>query len=180
MSLFSSDIEKQRRENLKRMEDGRLRLAEDLDRQGIRPERMFMCSREDGSFVALARHEDKFVLINSPKLDEDAEFVVDIQDSPRYDREEIFEKGTGLNGAFGFGTKGAKGFNLSIITSDGLPVMVPVVFGRNSWLEVPYKKNPLLRTKRRRGNANVMWDLAPIYMNDVEKIERLLMEYYLK
>ena len=172
MSLFSSDSEKQRRENLKRMEDGRLRLAEDLDRQGLRPERMLLCSREDGSFVAMARHGGKFLLIESPRFGQEEDFTVDIQDAvPAYEREEVFEKGEGLNGAFGFGKKGCSGFNLHIITSGGLRACVPVVSSRNSWLEVPHRKNPLLSRKRRRGNANVAWDLAPILRNDVEKIE---------
>ena len=180
MPLFNSDAERQRKENLKLLEDRRIRLAENLNQQGFRPERMLFCSREDGSFVALARHEGRFALIDSPRFGEEADFMVDIQDVPRYEREEVFEKGSGLNGVFGFGTKGCRGFNLFIITSEGMHVKVPVIYGRNCWLEVPYKKNPLLSLKRRRGNANVAWDLSPINNNDLDKIERMLFEYYLK
>ena len=180
MPLFNSDAEKQRKDNLKLMEDSRLRLAEKLNQQGFRPERMIFCSRDDGSFVALARHEGKMVLIESPKFGEDVEFKVDIQDAPRYEREDVFEKGSGLNGAFGFGVKGCKGFIMTVITSDGLPAKIPVIFGRNSWLETNYKKNPLLSMKRRRGNANVAWDLMPLNNTDLAKIETMLTEYYLK
>ena len=180
MPLFNTDAERQRKENLKHLEDRRLRLAEKLNQQGFRPERMFFCSREDGSFAALARHEGRFVLIESPRFGEDTDFFVDIQDTPRYEREEIFEKGSGLNGAFGFGIKGCKGFNFIITTSEGMPIKIPVVFGRNSWLETSYKKNPLLSLKRRRGNANVAWDLAPINNTDLAKIEKMLIEYYLQ
>ena len=180
MALFSSDAERQRKENLKLLEDRRIRLAESLDQQGFRPERMLLCSREDGSFVALARHEGRFALIESPRFGEDADFTIDIQDAPRYERNEVFEPGTGLNGAFGFGTKGAKGFDLILFNSDGLPVKFPVVNGRNSWMEATYKKNPLLQTKRRRGDANVVWDFLPIQGGHVETIDKLLNEYYLK
>ena len=181
MPLFNSDAEKQRKENLKSLEDRRLRLAEKLDQQGFRPEHMLLCSREDGSFAAMARHEGRFILIDSPRFGEDGEFTVITLDAPpAYERQDIFEKGTGLNGAFGFGTKGASGFILHLDIGEGLPVLIPVISGRNSWMEVSYKRNPLLSKKRRRGNANVMWDLTPIYLKDIEKIERMLLEYYLK
>ena len=180
MPLFNSDAERQRKENLKTLEDRRIRFAEQLDKQGFRPERMFFCSREDGSFAALARHEGRFALIDSPKFGSDAEFWIDIQDSPKFEYEEVFIQGSGLNGAFGFGEKGAKGFNLTVVTGDGENVLVPVVSGRNSWLEAPYRKNPLLKTKRRRGDANVMWDFVPIEYGQIDKIKKILDEYYLK
>ena len=180
MPLFNSDAERQRKENLKTLEDRRIRFAEQLEAQGFRPERMFFCSREDGSFAALARHEGRFALIDSPKFGSDAAFCIDIQDAPKYEYEEVFIQGSGLNGAFGFGEKGAKGFNLTVITSEGLNVIVPVISGRNSWLEAPYRKNPLLKTKRRRGDANVMWDFAPIEYGQIDKIRKILDEYYLK
>lgn len=180
MPLFNSDAERQRKESLKSLEDRRVRFAEALDAQGFRPERMFFCSREDGSFVALARHEGRFAMIESPKFGEDAEFLLDIQDSPQYEYEEVSIKGSGLNGAFGFGEKGARGFNLYVTSSAGERVPIPVVFGRTSWLEAPYKKNPLLKTKRRRGDANVMWDFVPIDFGHLKKIEAMLNEYYLK
>ena len=180
MALFDSGAERQRKENLKILEDRRLQLAEKLNQQGFRPERMLFFSREDGSFAALTRHEGKFVLIESPKFGEDADFTIDIQDTPSYEREEVFEKGSGLNGAFGFGTKGCKGFNLYILTNEGTRAKIPVIFGRNSWLESNYRKNPLLSVKRRRGNANVVWDLLPLNNGDLTKIETMLSEYYLK
>lgn len=180
MPLFNNDAERQRKENLKLLEDRRIRFAESLDQRGFRPERMFFCSREDGSFVAMARHEGRFAIIEAPRFGEDADFFIDIQDSPRYDREEVFEKGDGLNGIFGFGKKGANGFNVIVTTNEGMQIKVPVVSGRNSWLEASYRKNPLLKLKRRRGDANVAWDLTPISMGDLEKIEKMMREYYLK
>ena len=180
MPLFNSDAERQRKENLKSLEDRRIRFAEKLDAQGFRPERMFFCSREDGSFAALARHEGRFALIDAPRFGEDEDFTIDIQDAPRFEREDVFEQGTGMNGIFGFGTKGAKGFNLFVIASDGTRVKIPVVSGRNSWLETSFKKNPLLKLRRRRSDANVAWDLAPINPGDLDKIEAILNKYYQK
>ena len=56
---------------------------------------------------------------------------------------------------------------------------MPVVAGRTSWLETPLKKNPLLKTRRRRGDANIIWDLMPIDPGVLSKIEALLTGYYL-
>lgn len=181
MPLFSSDAERQRKENLKRLEDKRLRFAQELDARGFRPERMFFCSREDGSYVALARHEGRLAVIDAPRLDDaDGEFALRLPESPRFEREDVFEKGSGLNGAFGFGVKGARGFNLYVVLDDGERVFVPVVFGRTSWLESEGRKNPLLQLKRRRGNANIVWDFRPIDNVTLSRIEERLEAYYLK
>lgn len=179
MPLFDKDAEKLRKENLKSMEDRRVRFAKALEEKNFRPERMFFCSNEDGSFVALARHAGQYAIVVGPKFGEDGDFILDIQDSLPYAREDVFEKGTGLNGAFGFGKKGARGFRLTLTLSDGSQALLPVVAGRTSWLETPLKKNPLIRTKRRRGDANLIWDLMPIDPGHLDKIEAMLMEYYL-
>lgn len=179
MPLFDRDAEKLRKDNLKNLEDRRVRFAEMLEEKGFRPERMFFCSSEEGRFVALARHNQQYAVIISPKFGEDGDFIFDLQDSLNYSREEVYEKGSGLNGAFGFGKKGAKGFTLRFSLSDGSEAVLPVVAGRTSWLEAPLKKNPLLKTKRRRGDANIIWDLMPIDPNQLSKIEALLQDHYL-
>lgn len=179
MPLFDQNAEKQRKENLKKLEDRRVRFAEKLEKMNFNPERMIFCSAEDGSFTALSRINGKYAVIIAPAFGSDNDFVLDIQDKLQMEREDIFEKGTGLNGAFGFGTKGAKGFKLHITLSDGSVACLDVVAGRTSWLEAPLKKNPLLKTKRRRGDANVIWDLMPIEPGVLSKIEDKLANYYL-
>lgn len=180
MPLFDNNAEKQRKENLKILEDRRVLFAEKLEKMNFKPERMLFCSCEDGSFTALARHNDKYAVIVGPSFGTDADFSIDIQDTLQIEREDVFEKGTGLNGAFGFGTKGAKGFTLHISLSDGSVVKLPIVAGRNSWMECPLKKNPLLKTKRRRGDANIIWDMMPIDPGSLSKIENIMATYYLQ
>lgn len=179
MPLFDRDAEKQRKDNLKSLEDRRVRFAEALEKKGFQPERMFFCSSEEGRFVALARHGRQYAIVVSPKFGDAGDFIFDVQDALHYEREEVFEKGSGLNGAFGFGKKGAKGFNLLFTLSDGSQIQMPVVAGRTSWLEAPLKKNPLIKTKRRRGDANIVWDLMPIDAAQLTKIEEMLGNYYL-
>ena len=179
MPLFDNNAEKQRKENLKILEDRRVLFAERLEKMNFKPERMMFCSCDDGSFTALARHNGKYAVIVGPAFGSDADFIIEIQDALQYEREEIFEKGTGLNGAFGFGTKGAKGFTLHITLSNGSIAKLPVVAGRTSWLECPLKKNPLIKTKRRRGDANIIWDFMPIEPGVLAKMESALESYYL-
>ena len=179
MSLFDTAAEKQRKEKLKLLEDRRVLFAAKLEKMNFKPERMLFCSCEDGSFTALARIDKKYAIIVGPTFGSDDDFIIDIQDTFQVEREDVFEKGTGLNGAFGFGTKGAKGFTLVFTLSDGSITKLPVVAGRTSWLECPLKKNPLIKTKRRRGDANIIWDLMPIEPGQVKKIEDHLATYYL-
>lgn len=179
MPLFDQSAEKQRKENLKKLEDRRVCFAEKLDKMNFKPEQMIFFSTEEGGFTALSRFEGKYAVIVGPAFNSENDFVLDIQDKLQMEREDIFEKGTGLNGAFGFGTKGAKGFTLHITLNDGSIAKMPVVAGRTSWLEVPFKKNPLLKTKRRRGDANVIWDMMPIDPGVLSKIEDKLAKHYL-
>ena len=180
MPLFDREAEAKRKQSLKDLEDRRLLFAQELEKMGFKPERMFFASAEDGRFVALARHAGQYAVVTSPRFGETGDFAVDLMPELHYEREDVFEKGTGLNGAFGFGKKGARGFVLHIAMSDGSSADMTVVAGRTSWLDAPLKKNPLLSTKRRRGNANVIWDMMPIDPGQLEKIEALLAEHYLK
>ena len=179
MPLFDSDAEKLRKENLKILEDKRLRFAEALQQKGFKPEKMLFCSTEGGQFVALARHEGKPAVVVSPIFGQEGNFLLECPDELQWEKEDVFEKGSGLNGAFGFGKKGAKGFILHIHLSDGSVADLYVVAGRTSYLETDYKRNPLLKTKRRRGDANIIWDLSPIEAGHLDKIEERLMNYYL-
>ena len=179
MPLFDSNAEKLRKENLKSLEDRRLRFAEELQQKGFKPEKMLFCSTEGGQFVALARHSGKTAVVVSPVFGQEGDFVIEFHDALQWEKEEVFEKGSGLNGAFGFGKNGAKGFVLHITLSDGSVAPLHVVAGRTSYLETDYKHNPLLKTKRRRGDANIIWDLAPIEAGHLDKIENSLLNYYL-
>lgn len=179
MPLFDSNAEKVRKQNLKNMEDKRLHFAEELKAKGFAPERMIFFSNEGGNFVALSRWNGKYAVIVSPVFGQEGDFLLELHDELHYEREDVYQKGTGLNGAFGFGTKGAKGFTLHITMNDGSVADMQVVAGRTSWLEAPLKKNPLLSVKRRRGDANIVWDLMPIEPMNLIKIEDCLMRSYL-
>jgi hypothetical protein len=52
------------------------------------------------------------------------------------------------------------------------------VGGRNCWLECKLAKNPLLRTQRRRGDANVVWDMQPLDRTTVAAALKRVAPYF--
>lgn len=180
MPLFDRDEERIRKEKLKDMEDKRLRLAEDMKAAGFAPEKMMICSTEDGRYIAIARHAGKSAVIVSPAFGSGDDFIVEFHDRLQWEKEDIFEKGEGLNGIMGFGKKGAKGFIIHIALKDGSDAPLHVVAGRTSLLECKLRQNPLLKAKRRRGDANVAWDLMPLDPKHINGIEEKLMKNYLQ
>jgi len=179
MPLFDTEGEKLRKLNLKILEDKRVRFAEELDKKGFKPEKMLFCANETGSFVALARFDGMYAVVTSPTFGQEGEFKLEMMKELKYRKEEVFQKGTGLNGMFGFGRKGAKGMNIIIEMPDGSEEVLCCVAGRTSYLETNLKKNPLLQTKRRRGDANIIWDFAPFEGGGVDKVLKALDNYYL-
>ena len=81
MPLFDNNAEKQRKENLRILEDRRVLFAEKLEKKNFKPERMLFCSCENGSFTALARIDKKYAIIVGPTFGTDDDFIIDIQDA---------------------------------------------------------------------------------------------------
>lgn len=174
MPLFDTEGEARRKANLKSLEDKRLRFAQEMEAKGFRPDKMLFCSTEDGMFVGVARWQDGVALVIGPRFGSDEDFRYEFHDHVDFEKEEIYEKGTGLNGMFGFGRKGASGYVYHITLHDGTVAPLCAVHGRTSWLECDYKRNGLLKTKRRRGDANFIWDFIPFEREQSRKaIERI-------
>ena len=178
MALFSDPGDAERREKLRQLEDKRVAFSQQLANQGFRPEKMLFAQTENGGFAAIARFGGKQWLVVSPGLGADEDYRLDV--SPRFDyrREDVLVKSEGMGGMLGFGKKGERGTDYIITRPDGSEVHLPFVFGRNCWAEFSLKRNPLLSVKRRRGNANLVWDLRPVDNAELDKI-RALVESYL-
>ena len=179
MGFFSDPGEAERREKLKVLEDKRLAFAQALANKGFKPEKMLFAQTENGGFTALAKFGGKQWLVISPGLGTDEDFRLEAQ--PRFDvrKEEILVKSEGMGGMLGFGKKGERGVDYVFALPDGGEAHLPFVFGRSCWAEYAFKKNPLLSVKRRRGNANVVWDLKPVDAPQLEKICALADSYLL-
>ena len=86
----------------------------------------------------------------------------------------------GMGGIFGMGKKAEIGVEYVITRQDGSEVRMPFVGGRNCWGEWQFKKNPLLKTQRRRGDANVVWDMRPLDKTAVHSALSAAQKYFPK
>ena len=179
MGFFSDPNEQARRDNLRKLEDKRLMLATQLEQQGFKPETMLFAQSDNGGFVAACHYAGKQWLIVGPGFGTDEDFVV--ASSERFDvhRREVRVESEGMGGIMGFGKKGENGVEYVVTLPDGGEAVMPFVYGRNAWAEFTLKKNPLLSTKRRRRDANIVWDLAPIDNALLPKILELADSYLL-
>ena len=168
MGLFNGPEEMERKANLKKLEDKRLALAQQLARDGFAPERMLFAQAENGGFTAVCRFEGQFWVIVGPGFGSDDAYIVEHFDAPDYTLQNIRVKPEGMGGIFGFGKKGEMGVEYVIRLRDGGEARLPLVAGRNGWLETNLAKNPLLKTQRRRGDANVVWDFKPLDFSSIE------------
>ena len=180
MGLFSSnnEAEAKRKNNLKELEDKRVRFAEMLAQRGFEPERCMMVQKE-GGFAAVALQGGELFLLTGPAPGADEDFTFRPAGRARAYVEDIFIKSEGLGGILGFGKKGGVGFKLVVVPEAGDPLEMEMVSGLGTYLEIrPEKrrKNALLSVKRRRGNANVVWDFAPIEREALEGLQKRWLE----
>ena len=178
MGLFDSAEEQARKAGLKKLEDKRVAFARLLARQGLAPERMLFAQTENGGFVALSRYEGKYCLIISPGFGTDEDFIFERYDALQWRTQEVRVGSEGMGGIFGFGKKAEIGVEYIITRADGSEVKMPFVGGRNCWLECKLAKNPLLRTQRRRGDANVVWDMQPLDRTTVTAALKRVAPYF--
>ena len=169
MGIFNSAEDIERKANLKKLEDKRVALAQRMAREGFAPERMIFAQLENGGFTALATFHGQHWLIVSPGFGEDGEYVFEAYDRLEYVKHQVHVAPEGMGGIFGFGKKGEMGAEFVITRRDGGEARLPLVAGRNGWLEAPLNKNPLLKTQRRRGDANLVWDFKPLDMSTVAR-----------
>ena len=174
MGLFgNNEAEAARKRNLKELEDKRVRFAEALAQRGFQPEHCLFVQR-DGGFVAVARQGGELFLLTGPAPGAEEDFTFRAAGRARAYTEDVFIKSEGLGGILGFGKKGGVGFKLVVVPEEGEPLEMELVSGLGTFFEVrPDRrvKNVLLNVKRRRGNANVVWDFQPIEREMLEGIQ---------
>ena len=179
MGLFDSAEEQARKAKLKQLEDKRVAFARALSAQGFAPERMLFAQTDNGGFTALSRFNGEYWLIVAPGFGTDEDFAVERHDRLDYRVEEVRVASEGMGGIFGFGKKAEIGADYVIARRDGGEAHMPFVCGRSCWLDcTSLKKNPLLRTERRRGDANVVWDFRPIDKTAVNAVLDAARKYF--
>ncbi|MBQ8109517.1 MAG: hypothetical protein IJ124_05075 [Clostridia bacterium] len=178
MGIFNGPEEQERKAKLKKLEDKRVAFALKLAAEGFAPERMLFAQTENGGFVSLSRFGGQHCLIISPGFGTDEDFILERYDALSWRMEEVHIKSEGMGGIFGFGKKAEIGVEYIITREDGSEVKMPFIGGRNGWLECKLSKNPLLRTQRRRGDANVVWDMIPLDSAGISGALKKAAEYF--
>jgi len=162
MGFFSDPADAARKENLKKLEDKRQAFAAQLVKEGFAPEKMLFTQMGNGGFAAVAKFKGQFCLVIGPGFGTDEDFIFEKYDAPQIRSEEYFVKAEGMAGIFGMGKKGQSGMEYIITRHDGSEFRLPFVAGLNGCMECKLEKNPLLSTKRRRGDTNIVWDMRPL------------------
>ncbi|NLF27320.1 MAG: hypothetical protein GX592_05425 [Clostridiales bacterium] len=161
MGIFSSAAEATRKQNLRELEDKRLRFAKRLTDEGFSAQACLF-AQYNGGFTAVAKCGADICLIKGPAPGANEDFAIRRVSAARARCEEVLIKSEGLGGLLGFGKKGGAGFKLIVDTPDADEFAIEIVAGLNSFLEIKGGKNGLLNPKRRRGNANFVWDFRPV------------------
>ena len=177
MALFNSPEEQERKANLKKLEDKRVAFAQRLAQEGFAPERMLFAQNGNGGFTGLARFKGQYWLIVSPGFGSDDDYILERMDRLNYRVSEVQVKAEGMGGIFGFGKKAENGREYIISLPSGGEAKLSIVSGRGTWLDVPLNKNPLLKTKRRRGDANMVWDMTPLDRTGIERVLEVVEEF---
>ena len=178
MGLFDSEEELVRKGNLKKLEDKRVAFAQELARQGFAPETMLFAQNDNGGFTGLCQFKGKHWLVISPGFGTDEDFILESYDALDWRVEDIHIKSEGMGGLFGFGKKAQIGKEYVITRHDGSEARMPFVCGRGNWLEATLAKNPLLKTQRRRGDANVVWDMRPLDRTLMDRAMASVIRYF--
>lgn len=173
MGLFTkNEAEVARKRNLQELEDKRVRFAQLLEREGFRPENCLYVQKE-GGFAAVARRGDELFLLTGPAPGAPEDFTFRRVKRARAHAEDILVKSEGLGGILGFGKKGGVGFRLVITPESGEALEMELISGLGTFLEIKpgaRTKNALLSSKRRRGNANFVWDFMPLDRDMIEPL----------
>jgi hypothetical protein len=171
MGLFSGEAEAKRKQHLRELEDKRLQFAQRLAAEGFAPDACLF-AQHNGGFTAVAKTANGLFLLSGPAPGMEGDFsIIDIT-GQRARHEDIFIKSEGMGGLLGFGKKGGSGFKLIFQGEGGADVAIEIVAGLNSFLEITGGKNGLLNQRRRRGNANFVWDFRPVEREHVPALRK--------
>ena len=157
--LGGNEKEKARKANLKELEDKRIAFAEAHQNEKMDSALLVQFG---GGFKGVGIGPQGIFLMTGPGPGDEGDFTLERYDrcKARLKEEKIASEGAA--GILGFGKKGGLGYTLSVELEDQ-GFELTFVSGYNFLLEVtPSKKNPLFDTKRRAGNANIVWDMRSI------------------
>ena len=176
-----NEKEKARKANRKELEDKRIAFAE-AHRDLKIDNALFV--QFGGGFTGVGIGPQGVYLFTGPGPGDAEDFAMERCDCCRARLRDEKIASEGAAGILGFGKKGGQGYTLSVEMQDR-GFELTFVSGYNFLLEVtPGMRNPLLDTKRRPGNANIVWDMRSISYADCQttfaKWLKMLNEYFME
>lgn len=162
--------ESERKARLKRLEDKRLKFAADMAARGVKPDDAVYIQRE-GGFWGLMTLGEQRALVYGPGPMDDADFSIEFFMPGDYavEKTEAVVQSKGMGGAFGFGTRGGRGFTLTIKRPDETSVEITLLSDIGSFMACK-DGGALLKLKRNRGDANFCWDFRTRPVNEVLRL----------
>lgn len=161
MGLFDSADEKKRKESLEALENKRLAFVSEMKALGIKSEAA-LYGQTGGGFHGVIKSGDQIVYVTGPGPQEENAFAYAVHPGASVRVEEIVIPSDGLGGILGFGKKGGAGYRLALTFPDGTTGDIEIVAGQNCYFEQNNGVDPLFDEKRRRANANFVWDFKPV------------------
>ena len=171
MALFDNEAEKLRKKNLEKLEDKRVAFAKKLSAMNLTCEKA-LYAQTGGGFRGLALCGDKILYLTGPGPSDEVDFTVDVHPSVDARVERILIKGEGAGGFLGFGKKGGSGFRLYLTFPNDNTGEIEIVSSQNCFLEIEKGADPLFDLKRRRNNANFVWDFKTVDRGDLDAVLR--------
>ncbi|MEA4899818.1 hypothetical protein ACH6CV_08580 [Bacillota bacterium Meth-B3] len=161
MGWFDSPEERQRKDNLRLLEDKRVAFAKRLREMGLKSDRALYC-QVGGGFHGIALCGNQFVYITGPAPGEDADFTASVHSGVSIQTEQVTVPSEGMGGILGFGKRGAQGYRLHLHFPDGTDGELELLSGMNCVYEHDKGTDLLFDAGRRRGDANFVWNFRPI------------------
>lgn len=172
MGLFGGEQERARKQNLRALEDKRLAFAQRLAQAGVHLERALLV-QTGGGFRGVALGDGKAYLLSGPAPGEDGDFEIGEMGGLRAWFEPHIVPSEGGGGLLGFGKKGGSGYMLKLRMGEGEPDQIRFVPALEGVLEVREgEPMALLSEKRRRGDANFVWDFLIIKPSEMDAIAK--------
>jgi len=173
MGIFAPSNDAERKDNLKILEDKRVAFAKEFNKTGYKPIYTLYVQYE-GGFRGISKLENGFLVLFGPGPGSDEDFSFQFTPTLRAEFAEKVKRPEGMRGLLGYGKRGAYGYDMTLTLPDESTVVFDIMTGYTLYLKTGYAKDPLFKETRRRGNANIVWDFAPLDRKPLEKLRETL------
>ncbi|MHB8062621.1 MAG: hypothetical protein ACYDG2_08315 [Ruminiclostridium sp.] len=165
--LFNYAALRLRKQQLKDLEQKRVKFAMDMKAQGVIPDRVLYVQK-NGGFTGIGIDKTTLYVLTGPAPDDEAPFGIQAYKNFNAYMEEIYVEEDGLGGMFGFGKKGGNGWRF-IVSLPNDQIILEIIPNMTNILDVLAIDNRLFFIKEKQ-NYNFVFDMIPRSMEECNKI----------